>query len=323
MNKQSISIDETKFSKASKKLLSQINEIVPENNKLKLTQIQEILSKSLGYRNFHDLNKFLNETKGYEISRNQIPKESLKNELGQGFLNKLSYEQILKIISSLIQSGSKEDLIWVRRAMVLMETVLLVLNYLRSQKEIEISVDTIREYLNMENLSKLQKRTDLPKEITTCIKNYLFNLPGFEEHAVKQQMSVFEKHGYLSMQFINVLDKLELIDRNNFIIAQKSWFYLNEHDVIKLNSKLLNIDYIEDSWIYFNSYQTWMRSLYLNKKMKTIRVFDLLHYISTIMLPERKDNMIFLINGLLENYSLASELSSKIVERMSIGQELD
>lgn len=318
MNKQSISIDDTKFSKASKKLLSQINEIVPENNKLKLTQIQEILSKSLGYRNFHDLNKFLSETKNDEILINKTTLENINNESGESFLKSLSSAQILKIISSLISSTNTENLFWINRALNLMETVLLVLNYLRDQKEIEMSIEIIKEYLNIDILLKLHKRKDFPKEITTKIKNYLFILPGFEENVFKQQVSVLENHGYLNMQFIPILNKLELVENNNLIIADKSWFIMNStNSYLSLKPSLLSIENIEDSWIYLEQYQEWIMDLNKKNKLNNVRVSDLLLYITTIMSIVKKDMMILMVRTLLDNYSIVSEINQEIKLRLS------
>lgn len=105
-------------------------------------------------------------------------------------------------------SGGGGDL-WKGRAISLISAIMMALVYMRDEKEILLDVDTIREYLILDNIIKLYKtRRDFPNHVRAALRAYLVSLPGFQESAPKQNDTVLEQHGYLQMQFTKILGSL-------------------------------------------------------------------------------------------------------------------
>lgn len=105
-------------------------------------------------------------------------------------------------------SGGGGDL-WKGRAISLISAIMMALVFMRDEKEILLDVDTIREYLILDNIIKLYKtRRDFPSHVRAALRAYLVSLPGFQESAPKQNDTVLEQHGYLQMQFTKILGSL-------------------------------------------------------------------------------------------------------------------
>lgn len=323
----SISIDEAKFSKSSKKLHNLLNDLGLD---IKLSQTQEILSQSLGFRNLHHLQKTLNSLPFTETATKEYTSTTFD------IFSSLDFEQSMGIILFLMDNNGTD--MWRGRAISLMSAILKVLIHLQEKKEVVITSQVIADYLHLDNLIKIYKtRRDFPDNIRNNLKNYLLSLPGFQESAPQQNEVVLEQHGYLKMQFSIVLSKLEKIENNNFIIADKSWFSIKSIDkvigtrgssqngvtnvtqkenVFLLNDKLEDLDFIEDSWLAIPEYQTWVESFYKKSLLNNIRVSDLLVYITTIITPSKRSQMSLVLSSIIDNYSIASNISKTICQKV-------
>lgn len=140
-----------------------------------------------------------------------------------------------ELLVSLMDDGGGGGDMWKGRAISLISSIMMALVFLRDNKEILLDVDTIREYLILETIIKLNKRKDMPPHIRDAIRGYLVSLPGFVESAPKQNETVLEQHGYLQMQFTKILGSLA--DQYGFIFKTN----LGEVDFkdIVLNRRIL------------------------------------------------------------------------------------
>jgi hypothetical protein len=303
----SIAIDEAKFKKTSKKIVSKLNEQYSLN--IKLNSFHELFAESLGYRNLFGLQKVFEE--------GEEPTPSFIFDLFKG----LSSGQSTQIFFNLMDGqDSSSSSMWKGRALSLISTVLMTLTYMREQKEVILDAQVIREYLILDNIIKTYKsRKDFPDHIRAALRAYLLSLPGFQESAPKQGETVLEQHGYLQMQFSTILDKLSYIEKDNFIIANRNWFELNKYPVDfdptkdkknYLKKQLRDLDCIDISWIDMQSYQDWVYKAL--KKNEIIRVADLISYTSMIISPQKKAEMCFLLNSILNNLDTASAISKEI-----------
>ena len=119
----SISIDEAKFSKSSKKLHNILNELGLD---IKLSQTQEIFSQSLGFRNLHHLQKTFTSLPFTEIENN------LYTTTTCNIFSSLDFEQSMGIILFLMDNNGSD--MWRGRAIVLMSIYIQIINILTRTK---------------------------------------------------------------------------------------------------------------------------------------------------------------------------------------------
>lgn len=322
MIENNIQVNEEQFKKIAKKL--QKNLLDKHLFNLKLAESQELLAQALGHRNLFSLQQFFNAGEA---------KDSIKKD---GIFQNLAVEQCIMVFSNLMVE--QENNIWKSRAISLISAVMMALCYMRDNEELVLDIDVIRENFMLESIIKFNKKIDLPPNIKRAIRSYLVSLPGFKENTTKQNETALEQHSYLQMQFFNVLEVLDKIDTNDFIIADKSWFFINKKakkipatgsksnfgeqipdttivvDDVVPKSAIEEIELIEHSWLGMYQYQNWVIPLFKQNKLGTIRVSDLLHYTTIIICPNKKGEMLILLNSILHNYFLASAISKKIYE---------
>lgn len=317
-----ITIDEVKFFKTSKKLLSKLNDTY--SLEMKLNQVQEFLAESLGFRNLNALQSV--------FSNNEDEQKVLKPISKKNIFQDIEHDQALQIILNLMNDN--EDGLWKSRAISLMSTVLSVIICMRDQKELIFDNNTITEYLILDNIIKTYKtRRDFPDNVRSEIRAYLNSLPGYNNDldiGVKQNNVVYEQHGYLQMQFLKAIDQIKKIENNDFIIADRSWFYLNKREnllsgsggskespvkaeiieYLCINESLLQL--VEDSWVVMPEYEEYIIYLEKNKKLITVKISDLLVYTTMIIPTEKRKRMYCLLNSIISNYSIASNISKNI-----------
>jgi len=109
-----------------------------------------------------------------------------------------------------MMSDGKSD-IWGDRAQSFVAALIRVLVYMRDQGEIQMYIGEIREYLDLNQLLDTATREDLPTEITDGLNTYLRSLPGMTTEMIasrKFTSTVYDQHGYITMQLIPVLNLL-------------------------------------------------------------------------------------------------------------------
>ena len=85
-----------------------------------------------------------------------------------------------------------------------------------------------------------------------------------------------------------------------------------KENVLVINKKLQDLDFLEDSWLAIPEYQTWVESFYKKSLLNIIRVSDLLVYITTIITPYKRSQMSLVLSSIIDNYSIASNISKSI-----------
>lgn len=107
------------------------------------------------------------------------------------------------LVSLLADSG---DGMWKGRASVFMSALLKVLVYLRDQGQLLLDIDAIRKHFVLDKIIELSFRNDIPEHYVDGLRQYVINLPGFKAPTAKQpnpkqEETVGEQHGYITMQF--------------------------------------------------------------------------------------------------------------------------
>ncbi len=189
--------------------------------------MQEILSKAFGFRNFHECLINLDEKKIVTPIKSS--------------LNNLDENELLSLFSFLIKYHGKDSndssSLWQHRAISLVATIMKTLKYLCQRDGIELNIEIIREYSNLDNIIKLYKRDkDLPPNIKHALKQYFISFTNFEEQAPKQNDLVYEQHRYLQIQLNFYCDHLDKIIKSDSIFIDKDWFILKNNQYELKNS---------------------------------------------------------------------------------------
>ena len=136
-------------------------------------------------------------------------------------------DEIIEVFSFFLNDsfdGGNSDDMWKGYVLSLIFPVILALVEMRDRKEILLDVDTIREYLILENIQKLASRRDLPNHIIQSLKSYLISLPGYVEGQPKQAEITMDNHGYCQMILMRPCYFFEEVfkNKNKNIVITKS-----------------------------------------------------------------------------------------------------
>lgn len=134
-----------------------------------------------------------------------------------------SASYLTNMLVSLMPESEGDNAMWKERAVSLVGALMPALTWKRDNQDIPMSVSTIREYLVLNNVIKLARDEAVPDEIRMGIKGYLDTLPGYVDEVFDDNgqqkppgpgvpnvdtATVFQQHGYLSMQFTRSLQSL-------------------------------------------------------------------------------------------------------------------
>lgn len=135
-----------------------------------------------------------------------------------------SSSMLSQLVVSLMDSGSQssDGDMWKGRAINFVEALMKILVAMRDAGNILLDANTIRNYFDINRLEamvmdKVFIRDDqdpvsiehLPSLVMEPIKNYIFNLPGYnKEKKGKQVSQVLEQHGFITMQLTRVFGSL-------------------------------------------------------------------------------------------------------------------
>lgn len=141
------------------------------------------------------------------------------NPFCQGSSSMLS-NLVVNLMGSSSQSSDGD--MWKGRAISFVEALMKLLVYMRDDGAILLDANTIRNYFEITRLEaivvdKVFPRDEqesiniesVPKLVTDPIRNYLFNLPGYnKEKKGKQVSQVLEQHGFITMQLTRTFSSL-------------------------------------------------------------------------------------------------------------------
>lgn len=146
---------------------------------------------------------------------------------------------LTQMIVSLMADTGGDGAMWKGRAQAMMSAIIWALTWMRDRQMIDLNVGTIRQFLDLNSVIDLgdpKKYPDMPAEIRTSVRSYLKSLAGFqEEKGHKQQGTALDQHGYLQMQFTQILGSLA--DTYGHIFFTEAG-EVDMHDVV-LNRRLL------------------------------------------------------------------------------------
>lgn len=127
------------------------------------------------------------------------------------------------VVSLMGSSGQSSDGdMWKGRAISFVEALMKLLVYMRDEGAILLDANSIRNYFDLNRLEsividKVFPRDEqesiniesIPKLVTDPLRNYVFNLPGYnKEKKGKQVSQVLEQHGFITMQLVRVFSSL-------------------------------------------------------------------------------------------------------------------
>lgn len=135
-----------------------------------------------------------------------------------------SSSMLTQLVVSLMGSSnqSSDGDMWKGRAISFVEALMKLLVYMRDEGALLLDANTIRNYFDLQRLEaivldKVFPRDEqesiniesVPKLVTDPLRNYVFNLPGYnKEKKGKQVSQVLEQHGFITMQLVRVFSSL-------------------------------------------------------------------------------------------------------------------
>lgn len=135
-----------------------------------------------------------------------------------------SSSMLSNLVTSLMSSSSQssDGDMWKGRAISFVEALMKILVYMRDEGAILLDANSIRNYFELNRLEtivvdKIFPRDDqesvniesLPKVVTDPLRNYVYNLPGYnKEKKGKQVSQVLEQHGFITMQLTRTFSSL-------------------------------------------------------------------------------------------------------------------
>ncbi len=138
--------------------------------------------------------------------------------------SKGSSSMLTQLVVNLMDGGgnSSDGDMWKGRAIAFVEALMKVLVYVRDENGFLLDANSIRNYFLLPKLEAMvmdfqflrddQEPINLegaPEVILEPIKNYVFNLPGYnKEKKGKQVSQVLEQHGFITMQLTRVFSSL-------------------------------------------------------------------------------------------------------------------
>lgn len=135
-----------------------------------------------------------------------------------------SSSMLTQLVVSLMDSGaqSSDGDMWKGRAIVFVDSLMKVLVYMRDKGKILLDANSIRNYFDLNRLEAIAidkmfprdnqepvSLADAPDLVLEPIMNYLRTLPGYDATKKgKQSSTVFEQHGFITMQLTRVFGTL-------------------------------------------------------------------------------------------------------------------
>lgn len=135
-----------------------------------------------------------------------------------------SSSMLAQLVISMLDgsSASPDGDMWKGRAISFVEALMKILVYMRDQDAILLDANSVRNYFHLERLEAIVMDKAFPRDgqeavslegvpdvVVEPIRNYVFNLPGYnKEKKGKQVSQVLEQHGFITMQLTRVFTSL-------------------------------------------------------------------------------------------------------------------
>lgn len=134
-----------------------------------------------------------------------------------------SASYLTQMLVSLMPEAEGDNAMWKERAVSLMSSLMPALTWKRDNQDFNLSVGSIRNYVELKNIIALSRDEALPDKIREGLNGYLDTLPGyvadaFDDEGKEKPMgpdqpmvdttTVRQQHGFLTMQFTRALQSL-------------------------------------------------------------------------------------------------------------------
>ena len=134
-----------------------------------------------------------------------------------------SASYLTQMLVSLMPEAEGDNAMWKERAVSLLSSLMPALTWKRDHQDFPLSVNSIRNYLNLNYVIMLSRDEAIPEKIREGLVGYLDTLPGYVDTAFDDQgkekpmgpdqpmvdtTTVRQQHGYLTMQFTRALQSL-------------------------------------------------------------------------------------------------------------------
>lgn len=122
-----------------------------------------------------------------------------------------SSEQLRSMIVGLMRESGGDGDMWKGRASALLGGLLRCLVAMRDKGEIQLNVQSIRDFMPLDRVLELTRRRDLSDYAIAPLRKYLLELPGYNEADAEEgelHAKCYEQHGYLTMQLTETLGDL-------------------------------------------------------------------------------------------------------------------
>ena len=170
-------------------------------------------------------------------------KGSVSNSINPFALGSASY--LTNLLVSLMPDTGGDNAMWKDRAVALMSVVMPVLTWKRDEQEIPLSINLIREELQLRNIVSASRDKNIPDALRRNLNSYLAELSGYRDEFFNDDGSpragpngqandtstTEQQHGYLTMQFTKQMQSLS---------GDYGYIFLNPHADIDIMDVVLN-----------------------------------------------------------------------------------
>jgi intracellular multiplication protein IcmO len=129
---------------------------------------------------------------------------------------------LVQICVDLMDYEGPDGAIWKGRAITMLRAVMTALVWFRDEQGLRLNARVVRNALEFDGLIGLSADRSLPSHISDEIWRYLRSIPDFDPSQLDQSPTTQEHHGYLQMQFSQVLGALADINGELFMIGSRS-----------------------------------------------------------------------------------------------------
>ncbi len=129
---------------------------------------------------------------------------------------------LVRICVDLMDYEGTDGAIWKGRAVAMLRAVMTALVWFRDEEGLRLNAGVVRNALEFDGLIGLAADARLPSHISDEIWRYLRSIPGFDASKAVQGLATHEQHGYLQLQFSQVLGALADVNGEIFMIGSRS-----------------------------------------------------------------------------------------------------
>lgn len=212
------------FKKTSKRLqhiffYSTEDENIRNNRTFPISEFHEMLSKSLGFRNYDAIQKYFHKEGSLPAARTGA------------FFEDWSAKEMIELFSFLIEnSPSEESKAWKGQALSLIYTMAITLKHLQEQQIILLDSNMFAECTKLEYMISLYKNRhqhgyNFPNSVLSALRSYLMSIPGYEQGETEQKPEVLDYHNYIYFKLLPIIEKVADIEKYNPIIINPRWYH--------------------------------------------------------------------------------------------------